>query len=58
MDIKKIKVPHPEFGKVTFTGLTIRQRDIIEAYADIIRLKKEHPNDQMLGAAVRNKVRK
>ena len=49
----EIKVTHPEFGHVTFTGMTGRQADILRLFQESIDNVKNIPNDRDFGTAIR-----
>ncbi len=46
-------VKHPKEGHVSFTRMTIRQKEVITAYNNIIELVGQNPNDADLGEVVR-----
>lgn len=50
---EEIKVTHPEFGHVVFTGMTGRQLEILDFYEKIFEAKKGIPNDKEFGQAIR-----
>ena len=50
---KEVKVDHPEFGHVVFTGMAGRQMDILIAYQKTFDMQILKPNDQDFGNVIR-----
>lgn len=53
----EIKVDHPEYGHVIFTGMTSRQLDVLRGYQKINDLEKENGNDQEFGQLSRKVIK-
>ncbi len=53
----EFKVDHPEFGHVVFTGMTGRQKEILEIAQQCIILEKTHGNDQEYGKLARKAIK-
>lgn len=41
-----IKIPHPEFGLVVFTEMTLRQMDVLNDYMKIKKFKKKNESNK------------
>lgn len=61
VNVKKMKVKHPEYGYVIFSSPTSRQEEILLEYQKmkiklekLNKLKTEYPNDFTLGYKIRN----
>jgi len=50
---EEIKVTHPDFGHVVFTGMSGRQAEVLDIYQKVFEAKKGIPNDKEFGQVIR-----